>query len=299
MTEQLVRRIQELKKKRNAAILVHSYQPPEVQDIADILGDSLELSRQAAQSSADVIVFCGVHFMAETASILCPRKTILLPDITAGCPMADMVSVEKLRELKARHPGAIVVAYVNTTADVKTETDICCTSANAVQIVNGVAAKEIIFVPDRNLGQYVARCTGKKLTYVEGYCPVHARILAEHIEQARREHPGADVIAHPECSPEVIDRADRVLSTSGMCAYAKTAAARDIIVATETGILYRLRKENPGKRFYPATELAVCSNMKKNSLRKVLDALELMQHEVRVSDEVRAKARKAIDGMIV
>jgi quinolinate synthase len=298
MSDTLVKQIQELKKQRNAAILVHSYQPPEVQDIADVLGDSLDLSRRAAESSADVIVFCGVHFMAETASILCPDKKILLPDPDAGCPMADMVSAAQVRELKRRHPGVPVVAYVNTTAEVKTEIDVCCTSANAMEVVSRIPGDTVIFVPDKNLGQHVARQTGKKLIYVEGYCHVHARILAEHIEQARREHPAAEVIAHPECSPEVLARADRVLSTSGMCAHAQTGAAREFIVATETGLLHRLRRENPGKQFYPATELAVCANMKKTSLRKVLEALRTLQPEVRVSDDVRRKARRAIDGML-
>jgi len=298
MSVTIQERIHELKKKRNAVILAHSYQPAEVQDIADFVGDSLDLSRKAAESAAKVIVFCGVHFMAETASILCPDKTILLPAADAGCPMADMITVEQLRALKKQHPGAVTVAYVNTSAAVKTETDVCCTSANAEKIVGSLAADTIIFVPDKNLGQYVAKRTGKRMIFWEGYCPIHARILPEQVVAARRSHPGAEVLVHPECSPAVTGTADQVLSTTGMCRYAKTSAAKELIIGTETGILHRLQKENPGKRFYPLTDVAHCVNMKKNSLEKVRLALEEMRHEVRVDEETRVKAKKAIDRMV-
>jgi quinolinate synthase len=291
-------RIAELKKKRNAVILVHNYQPAEVQDIGDFVGDSLDLSRKAAASAADVIVFCGVHFMAETASILCPDKTVLLPDIASGCPMADMITAGGLRELKKKHPAAVVVAYVNTSAEVKTEADVCCTSANAEAIVRKLDAAEIIFVPDRNLGQYVAAQTGKKMIYWDGYCPVHARILAGHVIAAKKRYPAAEVMVHPECSPEVTALADKVLSTTGMCRYAKESPSAEIIVGTEIGILHRLAKENPGKTFHPVSEIASCVNMKKNSLEKVLAALEEMKHVVRVDEETRRKAKKAIDRMI-
>lgn len=298
MSSEIISRIQELKRKRNAVILVHNYQTAEVQDIADFLGDSLDLSRTAAQTKADVIVFCGVHFMAETASILCPDKKILLPDIHAGCPMAEMITVDQVEELKRQHPKALVVSYINTTADVKTVTDICCTSANAVAVVNAAPADEIIFIPDRNLGSYVASQTKKKVILANGFCPTHQRILPEDIERSRREHPGAEVVVHPECRPEVVAMADKVASTSGMCHYARETKSAEIIVGTEVGIIHRLQKENPGKKFYPATTKALCDNMKKTNLDKVLWALEDMQYEVSVPDEVRAKARNAIDKML-
>lgn len=298
MADTLVQRIQDLKKKRNAVILVHNYQRDEVQEIADFLGDSLDLSRAAAQTPADVIVFCGVHFMAETASILAPKKTVLLPDPLSGCPMAEMIGVEEVRQLRRAHPGCPVVAYVNTTAAVKAEVDICCTSANAVKLVAALPDKKIIFVPDRNLGRYVALKTGKEVVVANGFCPTHERILPEHIQAARKKYPQAEVIVHPECRPEVVALADAALSTSGMVAYAHSSPAQEFIVGTEVGMLYRLRKENPGKKFYPATEIALCENMKKNSLEKVFWALEEMKHEVRVDDETRRRALGAIEKML-
>lgn len=298
MADTLIQRIQELKKRRNAVILVHNYQPDEVQEIADFLGDSLDLSRKAAETGAEVIVFCGVHFMAETAKILSPHKTVLLPEIAAGCPMADMIDAAQLRDLKRRHPGVPVVAYVNTTAEVKAETDVCCTSANAVKVVGEIGSDSVIFVPDRNLGRFVGEKTGKKIILGGGYCPVHERMLEAHVRKAKELHPDAEVIAHPECTAGVVALADKVLSTSGMCRYARTAKGKKFIVATETGILYRLRKENPDKEFHPASDAAVCSNMKKNSLEKVLWALEEMRYEVQVPDEIRRKARSAIDKML-
>jgi len=294
----LVENILRLKEKRKAIILVHNYQPPEVQDIADYLGDSLGLSQKATQTDAEVIVFCGVHFMAETASILCPDKTVLIPDITAGCPMADMIDADSLRLLKEEHPDASVVSYVNTTAEVKAESNVCCTSANAIKIVNSLDANKIIFIPDKYLGHYVAGKTNKEIIFWEGYCPVHIKILADDILKAKEQHPEAEVIVHPECTPDVIALADKVLSTTGMCHYAKEAKSKEIIVGTEVGIIHRLQKENPDKKFYAASELAICPNMKLNNLEKVLWALEDMKYEVEVEEKIRIKAREAIDKML-
>lgn len=298
MNDELVKRINELKKKRNAVILVHNYQPAEVQDIADYIGDSLDLSRRAAETKADVIVFCGVHFMAETAAILSPGKTVLIPEPAAGCPMADMITAEGVRALKKANPGAPVVCYVNTSAAVKAECDICCTSANAENLVRKMKENKLIFVPDRNLGAYVAQKTGKQLVLSDGFCVVHERMTKEDALAARAAHPRAEFIAHPECRPEVLALADKVLSTSGMCAYVKSSASREFIVGTETGILHRMKKENPAKEFYPLSARAVCVNMKKNSLEKVLWALEDMKHGVKVDEKVMIKAKKAIDLMI-
>ncbi|MFN3966082.1 MAG: quinolinate synthase NadA [Endomicrobiia bacterium] len=299
MIESLVKKIQELKKKRKAIILVHNYQPPEVQDIADFLGDSLELSRKAAQTDAEVIVFCGVHFMAETASILCPDKTVLMPDINAGCPMANMINRDQLKKLKSEHTEATVVAYVNTTAEVKAESDICCTSANAVKVVSSLDKdKQIIFVPDKYLGQYITSQTKREMIYWNGYCPVHVKILPEDIIKQKQNHPDAEVIVHPECTPEVIKLANKVLSTSGMCRYSKETNAKEIIVGTEVGIIYRLQKENPDKKFYPASELAICPNMKLGSVEKVLWVLEELKNEVKVPKEIQIKAIQAVNRML-
>ena len=298
MTLDIIDRITALKKRRNAVILVHNYQPGEVQDIADFLGDSLDLSRRAAETGADVIVFCGVHFMAETAAILSPQKTVLLPELSAGCPMADMITVKKLQQLKKENPGAPVVCYVNTSAAVKAESDICCTSANAEKIVAKMKENTAIFIPDRNLGAYVAMKTGKKLVLSDGYCIVHERMTEDDVLKARAAHPGAEILAHPECRPEVTALADKVLSTSGMCSYAKSSGGKEMIISTETGIIYRLKKENPDKIFYPLSERAVCVNMKKNSLEKVLWALEDIKNVVKVEESIRVKAKRAIDKML-
>jgi len=295
----LIKKILELKKERKAVILVHNYQPPEVQDIADFLGDSLELSRKAAQTDAEIIVFCGVHFMAETASILCPDKKVLMPDISAGCPMANMVDVISLRKMKEKHPSALVLSYVNTTAEVKAESDICCTSANAIKVVQSLDSDiEIIFVPDKYLGQYVISQTGRKMILWDGYCPVHAKILVDDILKQKREHPDAEVIVHPECTPDVIKLADKVLSTNGMCRYAKETRNKELIVGTEVGIIYRLQKENPDKKFYPASELAICPNMKLGSLEKVLWVLEDIKNEVKVPKEIQLKAIQPVNKML-
>lgn len=295
----LARKIQKLKKQREAIILVHNYQLPEVQDLADFLGDSLELSRIAADTDAKVIVFCGVHFMAETASILCPHKKVIMPDINAGCPMANMITASDLKRLKDRHPQAVSVGYVNTSAEVKAELDYCCTSTNAIKVIQALRdEKEIIFIPDKYLADFVYRKTSIKLITWNGYCPTHVKILPRDIKREKRFHPKAKVIVHPECLPEVIDLADEALSTSGMCKFAKKTRAKDIIVGTEVGIIYRLKNENPDKEFYPASERAVCPNMKRISQEKILRALEELREEVYVSETIRRQARKSIDNML-
>ncbi|MFH1422367.1 MAG: quinolinate synthase NadA [Planctomycetota bacterium] len=298
MNDSITNKINELKEKRNAVILAHNYQQPEVQDIADFTGDSLDLSRRAAQTDKDVIVFCGVHFMAETAYILSPNKTVLLPDMMAGCPMANMINAAGLRELKEKHPGFPVVCYINTSAEVKAESTICCTSANAVKIVNSIDSKYIIFIPDKNLGHYCSLNTDKKFVFWDGYCNVHTAILIQRIDKAKQEHPKAEVLVHPECKPDVIQAADKVLSTNAMCRYVKGALSSEFIIGTETGIIHRLKKENPFKHFFPASEYSVCPNMKKINLEKILWALEDMDCKVIVEEEIRIKAKKCIDKML-
>ena len=292
-------KVLKLKKERNAVILVHNYQIGEVQDVADYTGDSLGLAIEASKTDAKVIVFCGVHFMAETAKIVNPDKKVLMPDVSAGCPMADMITAKGLKELKAKHPKAKVVAYVNTTADVKAESDICCTSANASKVVESIKdTGEIIFVPDKYLGMYTARSSKKKFIYWEGYCPIHMAILPENIKKLKSEHPKAEVMVHPECTPETIDLADKVLSTGGMVREAKESRSKEFIVGTEVGIIYRLKKENPEKKFYPASERAICPNMKKTNLEKILWSLEDMKHEIIIPEDVSVRAQKAIDKML-
>ncbi len=290
--------IRQLKDERNAIILVHNYQLPAIQDIADITGDSLELSRAAATMDGDVIVFCGVDFMAETAAILSPEKTVLLPAEDACCPMAQMITAGELKLAKERHPDAAVVCYVNTTADVKAESDICCTSSNAVKVVNSVPQDEILFVPDRNLGRYAQRFTDKKVLPWEGYCIVHDRITPEHVQEARTAHPGAVVLVHPECRPAVIDRADHVASTSGIIKEVCTSEKQEFIIGTEVGILHRLNRECPGKRCYPLSEGAVCRNMKKTDLAKVRDSLKTLRPRVTVPQDIADRARGAIERML-
>jgi quinolinate synthase len=294
LTEKILR----LKEKRNAVILVHNYQLGEVQDIADFVGDSLDLSQRAAKTDASVIVFCGVHFMAETASILCPGKTVLLPDMHAGCPMANMITAPQLRASKKEHPQATVVCYINSSAAVKAESDVCCTSANALGVIESLDSDEILFVPDQYLGHYISTRTGKKMILWPGFCPTHARILPEHIIQLRQEYPEAKVVVHPECKPGVIALADEVLSTSGMIKFAKREDVQQVIVGTEIGIIYRLRKENPDKKFIPVSEQAVCPNMKLITLEKILWSLEEMAPEVKVPEKIRLKAKKAVDRML-
>jgi quinolinate synthase len=316
-------RIQKLKKEKNAIILAHNYQRPEVQDIADITGDSLELSRAAARTDYDVIVFCGVHFMAESASILSPDKTVLLPEITAGCPMADMVTVKgprktkrelftdllgvtfefadefTLLDLKKQHPGVPVVAYVNTSAAVKAESDICCTSSNVVKVVESLKEDTVICVPDRNLSAYAAKRTNKKIISWDGFCNVHhAHLDIEDVKQAKLEHPDAVLVVHPECPPEVQDMADQITSTSGMLRFCRESNHREFIIGTEEGILHRLRKESPGKKFYILNKEMVCPNMKRTKLDSVLRALEKMEHVIKVPEEIRVKAKRALDRML-
>ena len=292
-------KIQELKRERGAIIIAHNYQPDEVQAIADFTGDSLELSRKAAELEEEVVVFCGVHFMAETAAILSPEKTILIPDPFAGCPMADMITGDQLRALKAKHPGAVAITYVNSSAETKAECDLCCTSSNAVKIVASVPAdQEIIFVPDTHLGHYVQKELGREMIIWDGYCPTHSRIRDVDILREKAEHPNAVVMAHPECPLNIREMADELLSTGQMCTFAKESDATEFIVATEIGLLYRLRNENPGKKFYAPSNRAICPNMKKIDLEKVLWALEDMQHRVVVPEEIANKARRSIEAML-
>ncbi|MDD8012099.1 MAG: quinolinate synthase NadA [Acidobacteriota bacterium] len=301
MTEEqrLKREILDLKSKRNAVILAHNYQVEEVQLAADFLGDSLELSRKAASLTQDVIVFAGVKFMAETAKILSPAKRVLLPRLDAGCPMADMITVDDLRELKSRHPRAMVVTYVNSSVEIKAESDVCCTSSNAVQVVKNIPAAEIIFIPDENLGSYVQKMVpGKKLHLFEGFCYVHNRIKREEIEAMRVRHPLAKVIVHPEVPPEVAEGADEVLSTSGMLNYVGNSAAREFIVATEQGLLQRMKRENPGKDFIPAGNPKICSNMKRTALQDVHDSLSQDKYVIEVDPEIAERAGRALREML-
>ena len=291
-------KIRKLLKARNAIMLAHNYQPPEIQDLADLCGDSLELSIKASQTDAAVILFCGVHFMAETASILSPDKTVLLPREDAGCPMADMIDPESLQVMLAKLPPMPVVTYVNSTAAVKALSTICCTSANVVDVVNSLEEKEILLTPDKNLSHFAALQTDKKIHAWEGYCPTHDKLKLEDVQKAKAAHPEAVFIAHPECRPEVQDVADAILSTSGMVRYAQSSSKKAFIVGTETGLLYPLKKANPEKMFYPAAAKMVCPNMKKISLEDVANSLEFMEGEVKVPQKIRQPALKAVQGMI-
>jgi quinolinate synthase len=287
-----------LKEDRHAIILAHNYQTGDIQDIADLTGDSLELSRAAATMDGDVIVFCGVDFMAETAAIISPEKTVLLPANDACCPMADMITADELKLVKSRHPEAAVVCYVNTTAEVKAESDICCTSSNAVKVVNSLQEDQIIFVPDRNLGLYTQRFTKKEILPWEGFCTVHDRITPDHVRKAHDLHPDAVILVHPECRPEVIDLADHVASTSGIIRYVCESPKKEFIIGTEIGILHRLRKECPAKKCYPLSPAAICSNMKKTDLNKVRNALISLQPRITVPEEIAHRARYAIERML-
>jgi quinolinate synthase len=291
--------IQELKARRGAVILAHNYQIDEVQAIADFTGDSLELSRKAANLAEEVVVFCGIHFMAETAAILAPEKTILIPDPNAGCPMADMVTAESLRALKAEHLGAKVVCYVNSSAEVKAESDICCTSSNAVKVCQSLGESKIIFVPDRNLGAFVAEKLGKEFVLYNGFCPTHERIRDVDVLAMKEAHPAALVLAHPECNKPVRDLADELLSTGQMCHFAQASENLEFIIATELGINYRLRTENPGKIFYPVNpDRAVCPNMKKITVEKILWSLQDMKERVTVPADISARAVGSIQRML-
>lgn len=316
-------KISKLKKDLNAIILAHNYQRPEVQDIADITGDSLELSRAAARTDYQVIVFCGVHFMAESASILSPDKTVLLPELTAGCPMADMVTVKgprktrrdfytdklgiafefadefTLLDMKKKYPGVPVVAYVNTSAAVKAESDICCTSSNVVKVVDSLKEDTVICIPDRNLSAYAAKRTKKKIISWDGFCNVHQGHLdIEDVNKARAAHPDAVLVVHPECPPEIQDMADQIASTSGMLRFCKESNHKEFIIGTEEGLLHRLRKESPDKKFYLVSNEMVCPNMKRTKLESVVAAMEKMQYVIKVPEDVRVKARRALDRML-
>ena len=294
----ILEEIRELSRERRAVILAHNYQRREVQQIADYLGDSLGLARQAQAEAAEVIVFCGVHFMAETANILCPDRITLLPEPEAGCPLADTITADDVRRLRAEHPDAVVVTYVNSSAEVKAESDYCCTSGNAVQVVQAIDAEEIIFAPDRNLGNYVSKVTGRELIVWDGCCPIHDRITRDQIESLKQQHPEAPFVAHPECRAEVLDLADEVFSTSGIYEFAHRSPAREIIVGSEAGMLYRLELENPGKVFFFPSRDALCPNMKLITLKKVARSLRSLEPRVIVPEDIRNRALLAVERMV-
>jgi quinolinate synthase len=298
-TDELARSVRDLKQAKRALILAHNYQTADVQAVADYLGDSLDLSRRAAAARTPLIVFAGVKFMAETAKVLAPDRRVLLPRLDAGCPMADMITVEELRALKAQHPDAAVVTYVNSAVEIKAESDVCCTSANAVQVVRGVAARKVIFVPDQNLGRWVQRqVPEKELILFEAYCYVHNRIKVEEIVETKQAHPQARVLVHPEARPDLLELADEVLSTSGMLRVAASSPQREFIVATEQGLLERMARENPGKSFYPARTPKICQNMKRTSLGDVLASLAEEKYEIFIDDELRSRAFHALNEML-
>lgn len=297
--EELKQEIFSLKEKRNAVIVAHNYQTDEVQEIADLVGDSFALSKYCAGSRADVIVFCGVHFMAESAKILSPQKTVLLPEIDAGCPMADMVTAEALREEKKRHPGAAAVCYINSSAEVKAECDICCTSSNAVNVVKAVKQEEIIFVPDCNLGDYVARMVPeKRIIAWKGFCPTHHRIKPEEARKVKELHPDALLLVHPECKPEVVALADFTGSTKQIIDFASGSKASKFIIGTEMGVLNKLKRDNPDKQFYLLSPGLVCPNMKKTSLQSVYNALKHLRYNIELDETVRLKAKGSLDRML-
>jgi quinolinate synthase len=291
--------IVKLKTEKNAVILAHNYQIGEVQDIADFVGDSLQLSQEAAKVKSSIIVFCGVHFMAETAKIISPQAKVLLPDENAGCPMADMITDKELAGFKAKHPGAVVVCYVNTSASVKALSDICCTSSNAVKVVNSIPKdKQILFIPDKYLGNYVQKQTGRELILWNGYCPTHARVSVKALSSVKKEHPLAVSIVHPECSPDVAEFADKVLSTGQMLSFVRESAQKEFIIGTELGIIHRLQKENPEKVFYPVSSQTICPNMKLINLEKILWSLEEEKYEITLPDDIITRAKTAIERML-
>lgn len=297
--EQQWQEINSLKQQRQAIILAHYYQRPEIQEIADFVGDSLELSRLAAQTDAKVIVFCGVHFMAESAAILSPEKTVLLPVVKAGCAMADMVTAEALRAKKKEMPNAVVVTYVNSTAAVKAESDICCTSANAVKVLQSIPAdREILFVPDKNLGQYAAQKADRQVSLWPGQCPIHDDLTVEDIQAAKERYPEAKVLVHPECRPELLPLADHVSSTSGLLRYAQESTAKQFIVATEEGILYQMRKQNPTKEFHLVHAKMVCPDMKYTTLADIIRVLSNMENQITVPEDIRRRALLSLERML-
>jgi len=294
----IVEEITKLKKEKNAIILVHNYQRPEIQNIADFLGDSLGLAREAAKTDARIIVFCGVRFMAETAKILSPEKTVIIPRKDAGCPMADMITAEDLRILKRKYPGAKVVSYVNTNADVKAESDICCTSANAIKVIRNINSEKIIFTPDKNLAAYCQRFTGKEIIPWNGYCYVHERITEKEVRLAKKKFPDALLLVHPECNPSVIDLADEVLSTGGMISFAKKSDKKKFLIGTEEGLIYRLKKENPAKEFYTAGTAKMCRNMKLTTLYDIYFSLKEERYSIELPEGIIRSAQKALTAML-
>jgi quinolinate synthase len=291
-------KIKELLKKRNAILLAHNYQPPEIQDVANLCGDSLELSIQASKTDAEIIVFCGVHFMAETASILSPEKTVLLPRKDAGCPMADMITPDALQQMLAKLPPMPVVTYVNSPASVKALSTICCTSANAVKVVESLEEDTVLMAPDRNLAQYTAANTSKMIHIWNGFCPIHDLLSPEDVMKAKSAHPDAEFMAHPECRPDVLELADVVVSTSGMIRHASASKNYSFIVGTEVGLLYPLQKANPDKAFFPASEKMICGDMKKITLADIVRSLETLEGKVSVAEEIRVRAFEAVQRMI-
>ncbi|MFC6335175.1 quinolinate synthase NadA [Paenibacillus septentrionalis] len=292
-------RLMELKKERNAIILAHYYQRDEIQEVADFRGDSFLLAQKAAQTDAEVIVFCGVHFMGESAKILAPNKTVIIPDERAGCPMADMVNVDGLRKLKAQHPNATVVTYINSSAEIKAETDICCTSANAVKVVNSVEGDEVIWVPDKNLGHYVQQHTDKKMIIWEGYCNTHDMLTVKDVEEMKAQYPNAQFVVHPECRPEVVELGDFVGSTTAIIKYCKESPCQEFIVGTEDGTGYQLRLDSPDKKFHFASKYLVCPNMKVNNLKKLVKCLETMQPQIYVPPQIADQARQSLERMLL
>jgi len=296
--KKLKEKIRELKEKRRAIILAHNYQRPEIQELADLVGDSLDLSRKAAATDAKVIVFCGVHFMAESAAILSPEKTVLIPVKEASCPLAEMITLSELRKKKKENPQAAVVCYVNSSAKMKAESDICCTSANGIEVVNSLKKEKILFIPDEHLGRYLESKTNKNFILWKGFCPTHYNLLPKDILRAKEEYPQAKVLVHPECRLSVIDLADETLSTNGMLEYAKECEAKEFIIGTEMGLIHRLKKENPNKNFYPASENLICPSMKLITLKEVAQALEKMRYEIKIPMGVRKRAKKSLYGML-
>lgn len=296
---ELRERLMQLKKERNAIILAHYYQRDEIQEVADFRGDSFLLAQKAAQTDADVIVFCGVHFMGESAKILAPNKTVIIPDERAGCPMADMVNVDGLRKLKAQHPNATVVTYINSSAEIKAETDICCTSANALKVVNSVEGDEVIWVPDKNLGHYVQQNTDKKMIMWEGYCNTHDMLTVKDVEEMKAKYPNAQFVVHPECRPEVVELGDFVGSTTAIIKYCRESDCQEFIVGTEDGTGYQLRLDSPNKSFHFASKYLVCPNMKVNNLKKLVKCLETMQPQIYVPPHVADQARKSLERMLL
>jgi quinolinate synthase len=296
--KEIIKQIEELKNKKNAFIIAHNYQSDIVQDIADLVGDSLELAKKSKETDKDIIVFCGVYFMAETAKILSPEKKVLLPNLDAGCPLANMITSEDVRKLKNKYSDSKVVCYVNSSASVKAESDVCCTSSNAVKIVNNIDAKKIIFIPDQNLGYYVSTKVNKEIILWHGFCPTHHRITKEEILIKKKEYPNALVISHPECNHEVLSVSDFIGSTSQLIAFTKQSDKNEFIVVTERGVLHRMKKDNPNKKFYLASERLVCPNMKKTTLENILDVLKYENNEIKLDETVRAKALKSIESML-